>query len=89
MAVEQEYQVTPYRWLVLIFLMGCIFNNSMLTLTFSPISINVAEIYHVSLAWANMLAVASSLMFIPFNFLAIHLYKVWPRHYVLRVGVAI
>jgi len=69
--------------------MGCAFNNSLQVLTFSPIALDVAAVYDVDIIWVNMCAISFSLVFIPMNFLAIHLYKIWPRHYVLRVGIVI
>ena len=86
---EPNYQVTPYRWLILVCFMGCVFNNGMLTLTFTPIAIDVASMYDVSIFWVNMCAISFLLVFIPMNFVTIYLFKTWPPQYVLRLACVI
>jgi len=84
-----NYQTTWYRWVILSLYTACSLNNAIIILTFSPIATYVAKVYDVNVLWANMCAICFSLTFIPMNFVAIKMYKVWPVHYVLRVGVVI
>jgi len=55
---EPNYQVTPYRWLILICYMGCVFNNSLVPNTFTPIATDVASVYDVNILWVNMCAIS-------------------------------
>ena len=78
---QQKYEVTSYRWLVLAFFAGCLMNTSVVTISLSPISSQVADAYGVSDITVNMCSVTPCLWFIPMTILSSKMYAVMPRNY--------
>lgn len=67
--------VTPYRWLMLFLIAGCILMNSSLCLSLAPVAVLIDEAYEVSLFEVDMCSMIFSATYVIFTFVAMPLYN--------------
>jgi hypothetical protein len=73
-ASTTKYEVTSYRWLVLFFFAGCLMNTSVVTISLSPISAEVAKAYGVAAVTVDLCSVTPCLWFIPMTMISTKMY---------------
>jgi hypothetical protein len=54
-----SYTLYGYRWVVLFFFSGVLFNFSLIGLSFSPIALDVAAAFEVDVIWVNVCSTAA------------------------------
>jgi len=69
--------------------MGLVLNNSLTMMTLTPVALNVANTYDVNIIWVHLCSFGFCLTYVPMNFVAIWMYKTFPRHQCLRVGAVL
>ena len=83
---SREYGVTPYRWLVLAFFAGCLFNTALVTISLSPISKGVAAAYGTTVLMVNLCSTASCFWYIPMTAFAQYMYGKYPKRYAMIIA---
>ena len=83
---QSNFKLYSYRWVVLFFFSGCLFNFSLIGLSFSPIAIDVSNAFEVDIFWVNLCSCAAQFFYIPFTFISYFMYRQMKLHHVLIIG---
>lgn len=81
---EGRYRDTPYRWVIVLALMGLIFNTSLAHQSIAAVTSEVAAGFGVSILFVNLSITLVPLIFLPFSFLASWMYTKYRRDKVLK-----
>ena len=84
--VKIVYRVTWYRWLVLAFFSGCLFNTALVTISLATIEPQVSKAYDVSDLMVNLCSTASCIWFLPMSVAAQILYTRLPLKYPMIIA---